>query len=91
MRSAREVAGSGTGERSTWCWSGSWTAGRRSVTDPLTTLLELNHLGVGFVCLTEALDLTTPADRALWLDYWHFFSEFQREIPRDRTQAGLAH
>ena len=32
----------------------------RSVTDLLATLQELDHLGVGFVSLTEALDLTTP-------------------------------
>jgi DNA invertase Pin-like site-specific DNA recombinase len=37
----------------------------RSVTDLLTTLQELEHLGVGFVSLTEALDLTTPAGRAM--------------------------
>src|SRR5690349_8836420 len=36
----------------------------RSVTDLLVTLQELEHLGVGFVSLTEALDLTTPAFRA---------------------------
>ena len=30
----------------------------RSVTDLLATLQELEHLGVGFVSLTEALDLT---------------------------------
>lgn len=36
----------------------------RSVTDLLTTLQELEHLG-GFVSLTEALDLTTPAGRAM--------------------------
>ena len=33
----------------------------RSVADLLATLQELDHLGVGFVSLTEALDLTTPA------------------------------
>ena len=33
----------------------------RSVTDLLATLQELEHLSVGFVSLTEALDLTTPA------------------------------
>jgi len=33
----------------------------RSVTDLLATLQELEHLGVGFVSLTEALDLSTPA------------------------------
>jgi hypothetical protein len=52
-------------ERSTSCWSGGWTAGGRSVTDLLATLQELEHLGVGFVSLTEALDLTTPAGRAM--------------------------
>src|SRR5208282_2884652 len=37
----------------------------RSVADLLATLQELDHLGVGFVSLTEALDLTTPAGRAM--------------------------
>src|SRR5215471_15866564 len=37
----------------------------RSVTDLLATLQELEHLGVGFVSLTETLDLTTPAGRAM--------------------------
>src|SRR6185295_7192068 len=37
----------------------------RSVTDLLATLQELEDLGVGFVSLTEALDLTTPAGRAM--------------------------
>ncbi len=36
----------------------------RSVTDLLATLQELEHLGVGFVSLTEALDLTTPAGQS---------------------------
>jgi putative DNA-invertase from lambdoid prophage Rac len=34
----------------------------RSVTDLVSTLQELQHLGAGFVSLTEALDLTTPAN-----------------------------
>jgi putative DNA-invertase from lambdoid prophage Rac len=37
----------------------------RSVADLLATLQELDHLGVGFISLTEALDLTTPAGRAM--------------------------
>ena len=37
----------------------------RSVADLLATLQELDRLGVGFVSLTEALDLTTPAGRAM--------------------------
>src|SRR5262245_31609127 len=37
----------------------------RSVTDLLAALQELKHLGVGFVSLTEAPDLTAPAGRAM--------------------------
>ena len=37
----------------------------RSVSDLILTLRELNELGVGFVSLTEALDLTTPTGRAM--------------------------
>jgi putative DNA-invertase from lambdoid prophage Rac len=62
----------------------------RSVTDLLTTLQELAHLGVGFVSLTEALDLTTPAGRAM-AGLLAIFAEFEREILRERTRAGLVH
>lgn len=37
----------------------------RSVADLVSTLQELTELGVGFVSLTEALDLTTPTGRAM--------------------------
>ena len=60
----------------------------RSVTDLLATLQELNHLGVGFVSLTEALDLTTPAGRAM-AGLLAIFAEFEREVLRERTRAGL--
>lgn len=62
----------------------------RSVTDLLATLQELQHLGVGFVSLTEALDLTTPSGRAM-AGLLAIFAEFEREILRERTRAGLAH
>jgi DNA invertase Pin-like site-specific DNA recombinase len=62
----------------------------RSVTDLLAPLQELEHLGVGFVSLTEALDLTTPAGRAM-AGLLALFAEFEREILRERTRAGLAH
>jgi putative DNA-invertase from lambdoid prophage Rac len=62
----------------------------RSVTDLLTTLQELEHLGVGFVSLTEALDLTTPAGRAM-AALLSVFAEFEKEILRERVRAGLAH
>jgi putative DNA-invertase from lambdoid prophage Rac len=61
----------------------------RSVTDLLATLQELEHLGVGFVSLTEAFDLTTPAGRAM-AGLLAIFSEFEREILRERTRAGIA-
>jgi len=62
----------------------------RSVTDLLATLQELEHLGVGFVSLTEALDLITPAGRAM-AALLAVFAEFEREILRERVRAGLAH
>ena len=62
----------------------------RSVTDLLATLQELDPLGVAFVSLTEALDLTTPAGRAM-AGLLAIFAEFEREILRERTRAGLAH
>src|SRR5579872_3524841 len=62
----------------------------RSVADLVSTLQELQHLGVGFVSLTEALDLTTPAGRAM-AGLLAVFAEFEREILRERTRAGLTH
>ena len=40
--------------------------------------------------LTEALDLTTPAGRAM-AGLFAGFAEFEREILRERIRAGLAH
>src|SRR6202789_3272674 len=57
----------------------------RSVTDLVSTLQELEHLGVGFVSLTEALDLTTPSGRAM-AGLLSGFAEL-----RERVCAGLAH
>jgi DNA invertase Pin-like site-specific DNA recombinase len=62
----------------------------RSVTDLLATLQELEHPGVGFVSLTEALDLTTPAGRAM-AGLLAVFAAFEREILSERVRAGLAH
>ena len=62
----------------------------RSVADLLATFQELEHLGVGFVSLTEALDLTTPAGRAM-AALLAVFAEFEREILRERVRAGRAH
>jgi putative DNA-invertase from lambdoid prophage Rac len=61
----------------------------RSVADLMTTLRELTDLGVGFVSLTEALDLTTPTGRAM-AGLLAVFAEFEREILRERVRAGIA-
>jgi DNA invertase Pin-like site-specific DNA recombinase len=61
----------------------------RSVADLMTTLRELTELGVGFVSLTEALDLTTPSGRAM-AGMLAIFAEFEREILRERVRAGIA-
>ena len=63
----------------------------RSVADLLVaTLQELKDLGVGFVSITEALDLTTPIGRAM-AGLPAVFAEFERQILRERVRAGLAH
>jgi putative DNA-invertase from lambdoid prophage Rac len=62
----------------------------RSVADLVSTLQELTALGVGFVSVTEALDLTTPAGRAM-AGLLSVFAEFERDIMRERVRAGLAH
>ena len=61
----------------------------RSVADLMATLRELTELGVGFVSLTEALDLTTPSGRAM-AGMPAIFAEFEREILRERVRAGIA-
>jgi putative DNA-invertase from lambdoid prophage Rac len=61
----------------------------RSVADLMATLRELVDLGVGFVSLAEALDLTTPSGRAM-AGMLAIFAEFEREILRERVKAGIA-
>jgi putative DNA-invertase from lambdoid prophage Rac len=61
----------------------------RSLPDLVTTLKELADLGVGFVSLTEAIDLTTASGRAL-AGMLAVFAEFERDILRERVKAGIA-
>jgi DNA invertase Pin-like site-specific DNA recombinase len=61
----------------------------RSLVDLVVTLKELSALGVGFVSLTEALDLTTPTGRAM-AGLLSVFAEFEHEILRERIRAGIA-
>jgi len=58
----------------------------RHLTDTVTTLA---GRGVGFRSLTEGFDTTTPGGKLIF----HVFAglaEFEREIIRERTTAGLA-
>jgi putative DNA-invertase from lambdoid prophage Rac len=61
----------------------------RSVADLVGTLHELQALGVGFISLSEALDLTTPIGRAM-AGLLAIFAEFERDILRERVKAGIA-
>lgn len=62
----------------------------RSLMDLVTTLQELNDINVGFVSLTEALDLTTSTGRAM-AGMLSVFAQFEHDILRERVRAGLDH
>jgi putative DNA-invertase from lambdoid prophage Rac len=61
----------------------------RSLADLITTLNELQTIGVAFVSLTESLDFSTPAGRAM-AGMLSTFAEFERDIIRERVVAGVA-
>jgi putative DNA-invertase from lambdoid prophage Rac len=61
----------------------------RSVADLISTLAELRDLGIAFVSLTEALDFTTSAGRAM-IGLLSVFAEFERDMIRERVKAGIA-
>ena len=48
----------------------------------------IEETGAGFRSLTEAIDTTTPAGRMM-MQMVGAFAEFEREMIRERTQAGL--
>ncbi len=50
---------------------------------------QLNSKGAGFRSLTEQIDITTPAGRMM-MQMVGAFAEFEREMIRRRTNAGLA-
>ena len=61
----------------------------RSLPHLLETVAGLERRGVGFRSLTEAIDTTTPGGRLVF----HLFGalgEFERDLIRERTRAGLA-
>jgi len=68
-----------------------WRADRlfRSLKHMVVTLDELAALGIDFVSVTEPFDTTTPQGRLL-LHLVAAMAEFERELIRERTRAGLA-
>jgi putative DNA-invertase from lambdoid prophage Rac len=61
----------------------------RSLPDLVVTPRDLTELGVGFVSLTETLDLTTPTGRAK-AAIVAVFARFERDIFHERVRAGIA-
>ena len=60
----------------------------RSLKDLISKVGDLRERGVGFRSLTEAVDTTTPGGQLVF----HIFgalAEFERELIRERTMAGL--
>src|SRR4051794_16039125 len=60
----------------------------RSLRHLIDTVTDLQQRGIGFKSLTESIDTTTSSGKLVF----HIFgalAEFEREIIRERTQAGL--
>ncbi len=60
----------------------------RSLKDLLAIMDLIEAKGAGFCSLTEAIDTTAPAGRML-MQMLGSFAEFEREMIRERTKAGL--
>src|SRR5919205_4640522 len=61
----------------------------RSLRHLIDTVTDLQERGIGFKSLTESIDTTTSGGKLVF----HIFgalAEFEREIIRERTNAGLA-
>ena len=61
----------------------------RSLKHLIETVTKLHSQGIGFKSLTEQIDTTTSGGKLIF----HIFgalAEFERDIIRERTQAGLA-
>lgn len=61
----------------------------RSLKHLVSALGEFEALGIAFVSLRDAFDLTTPAGR-LMFNMVASFAEFERDLIRERVKAGIA-
>lgn len=60
----------------------------RSLRQLIETVEDLGARGIGFRSLTEAIDTTTAGGRLVF-NLFGSLAEFEREVIRERTQAGL--
>lgn len=60
----------------------------RSTRQLIDTVEELRRREIGFRCLTQDLDTTTPGGRLVFTIF-SAIAEFEREVIRERTRAGL--
>lgn len=61
----------------------------RNLSDLVRIVTELEQVGIGFVSITEKIETSSAAGRLIF----HFFAalaEFERNLIRERTHAGLA-
>jgi DNA invertase Pin-like site-specific DNA recombinase len=61
----------------------------RSLKDLIETLNLLNNRGINFISLTESIDTTTPGGKLIF-HLMGALAEFERDLIRERTNAGLA-
>ncbi len=61
----------------------------RSLKDLIETLNLLKDRGVDFISLTEKIDTTTPGGKLIF-HLMGALAEFERDLIRERTNAGLA-
>jgi DNA invertase Pin-like site-specific DNA recombinase len=61
----------------------------RSLKDLIETLNFLDNRGVDFISLTEHIDTTTPGGKLIF-HLMGALAEFERDLIRERTNAGLA-
>jgi DNA invertase Pin-like site-specific DNA recombinase len=61
----------------------------RSLKHLVNSLAEFQALGIAFISYKESLDMTTPAGR-LMFNVIAAMAEFERDLIRERTKAGVA-
>src|SRR5260221_7439602 len=60
----------------------------RSLRHLIETITKLNERNVGFISLTESIDTTTPGGKLIF-HIMGALAEFERDLIRERTNAGL--